>query len=301
MKNQVYLMGIGVAILIVLTGITACNTHSQANEDSILRADNSMDDFPTSNYTEPSSAEFTLQASSTNSDVDLDADNTSTNEQLTFDVYSSNQLDVTSTLNVSTAAESQSSDLQKVNPIYQAYQSKPSTITYNGYSTLHYSVNGISYSASLSTEEQNIFDDLQLELDQASSYSGGGGGGPTPVLNSANISSSTEDSAKPLEAMTDKEVSKWLKDKGYKVKELGDRRFQITRKYKEDSPDKSISITSVFDAVTGKMEQGYTASKNGKKLAEHLEKMENKSRKSKLKRANGEYLLLDITQKEKQN
>lgn len=300
MKNQVYLTGIIVAILFILTGITACSTNSQTHEDSILRADNSIDDFPTSNYTEPSSAEFTLQSSSTNTDVDLDADNTSTNEQLTFDVYSSNQLDVTSTLYVNTALESQNSDLLKVNPVYQAYQNAPSNISYNGYSTLHYSINGISYSASLTTQQQNIFDDLQLELNEAASYSGDGGG-PTPVLNSANTSSSVEDSAKPLEAMTDKEISKWLKDKGYKVKELGDRRFQITRKYKEDTPDKSMSITSIFDAVTGKMEQGYTASKDGKLLAKHLEKEEKKSRKSKLKRANGEYLLLDITQKEKQN
>lgn len=288
-------------MLVATLGLIACNSNSPVTSDSITSADNSLEPVPTSMPSEPSSAEFTLQASSSDTDVDLDADNTSTTEQLTFDVYSSTQLDVTGDLQVTTGPESASSDLQKTNPVYLAYQNTPSAITYNGYSTINYTIGSSSYSASLNTQQINMLNNIQQELDQAASY-GGSGGGPTPIINSmSSADTGNDETEKPLEEMTDNEIKKWLKDKGYKVKELGNRRFQVIRKYKEDTPSKKMSITSVFDGNTGKMESGYIASKNGTILSEHLSDQEKQSQKTKIKRKDGRYLLFEITQQEKQN
>lgn len=208
---------------------------------------------------------------------------------------------MTGDLQVTTGSESTSLDLQKTNPVYLAYQNTPSAITYNGYSTINYTIGSSSYSTTLNTQQINMLDDIQQELNQAASY-GGGGGGPTPIINSmSSADTNSGDTEKPLEEMTDNEIKKWLKDKGYKVKDLGNRRFQVIRKYKEDTPSKKMSITSVFDGNTGKMESGYIASKNGKILSKNSSDQEKQSQKTKIKRKDGQYLLFEITQQEKQN
>ena len=169
------------------------------------------------------------------------------------------------------------------------------------YSTINYTIGSSSYSATLNTQQINMLDNIQQELNQAASY-GGGGGGPTPIINSmSSTNTNSGDTEKPLEEMTDNEIKKWLKDKGYKVKDLGNRHFQVIRKYKEDTPSKKMSITSVFDGNTGKMESEYIASKNGKILSKHSSDQEKQSQKTKIKRKDGRYLLFEITQQEKQN
>lgn len=289
--------------VIFLFGVTACSTNSHQTEESITGTTGVTPEVSSSNN-EPSSAGFTMTASSSNGDTNLEEeDSSSNNEELTFDVYMSNQFDITSQLTVTTGSEEPSSDQMKVNPIYAAYQDVPQNMSYNGYSSISYTINGSSYSTSLNTEERDIFDELEYELNEAESY-GGGGPTPTPTLTSANVNNG-QLLDKPIEAMTDQEVKKFLKDQGYKVKKLGNRRFEITKKYNENDPGRSMSIVSIFDATTLKMEPGYTIYKGGKEHSKNISKYDKKNKKrlgkSEIKRAEGEYLLFGITHKKIKN
>ncbi|MEX0609288.1 MAG: hypothetical protein WD016_11745 [Balneolaceae bacterium] len=135
--------------------------------------------------TDPSSGEFTLQTSSSSTEVDLEADNASTTKQLTFDAVTTNQMDVTGNLQITTASESTTENMQKVNPIYRAYQNTPQAISYNGYSTINYTMNGTSYSSSITTGQRNMLSDLQQKLDDAHTY----GSGPSdPCYKQTDIS-----------------------------------------------------------------------------------------------------------------
>lgn len=127
-------------------------------------------------------------------------------------------------------------------------------------------------------------------------------------METSHVKSSKGGTDISLQAMTEKEIKEWLKEKGYKVKKLGNRKFQVTRKYKPDNPEKQLSITSIFNANTGQMEPGYEVSKNGKIKSKHFDKKKESNgmmhHKSKIKRHSGsdkvkdEHLLLEITQTE---
>ncbi len=191
-------------------------------------------------------------------------------------MYSSNQYSVTGNLSITAGTESTVSDPFKINPVYESYKNIAGNIRYDGYSTIHYTLGGASYSATLTTNEKNILSEIQQELDIAKSFESGTEH-PEELLKTSSQASTSEIEI-PLEAMTDYEIKKWLKEQGYKVKELGNRRFEIVYKYKEDTPSKMMSITSIFDANTGKMEPSFTAFKDGKAIASHATKEDGKSK-----------------------
>ena len=121
MKNSTHISLIMVAFLLIF-GLTACESNSTATSvnnhefsEGILAAEASALEATT----EPSSAEFTLEASYSASDIDLNADNIITSEQLLFDVHSSNQLNVTGNLTITTGTESTINDPFKINPVLQ--------------------------------------------------------------------------------------------------------------------------------------------------------------------------------------
>lgn len=103
--------------------------------------------------------------------------------------------------------------------------------------------------------------------------------------------------------MSESEIKQWLKKQGYMVKKLGDRRFQVVRKYNKNKYGKNMSIASVFDGNTGKMESGYSVSKNNQVISTDMSKTDRDKNKrygkSTIKRSKDEYLLFEITQNEK--
>ncbi|MBO6584662.1 MAG: hypothetical protein JJ953_01015 [Gracilimonas sp.] len=291
-----------IVAFLLMIGLIACETNSTStltNNHEFSGGMNVPELSALETNTEPSSAEFTLEASYSASDIDLNADNINTSEHLLFDVYSSNQLSVTGNLSITTGTESTIDDPFKINPVIQTYKNMPSSIRYDGYSSLQYTLNGSNYSTALSADEKNILFEIQQELDILQSY-GSGEDRPGQLLKSSN-NSNTPENEKPLEAMDDGEIKKWLKDKGYKVKELGNRRFEVIYKYKEDTPSKMMSIASIFDANTGRMEPNFTASKDGKEIARNAAKKDGNSKAVKMKRGDEGYLLLQTTPKKQHN
>lgn len=129
MQNSIsYIYLISTVSLISLIGITACDTSSRNSEYSITGPSQSKPSpIASASIEPPSSEEFnlTLQASTTGSEVDLDANNPNTLEKHTFDATSSNPFDVTGTLQITTGSEIASTDLYKVNPIYRTYEHTP--------------------------------------------------------------------------------------------------------------------------------------------------------------------------------
>ena len=187
----------------------------------------------------------------------------------------------------------------KINPVIHSYSSMPSSIRYDGYSSLLYTLGGSTYSAALSADEKNILNEIQQELNIVKSF-GSGAESPGQFFKSSNNASTSETDI-PLEAMTDEEIKKWLKEQGYKVKELGNRRFEVVYKYKEDTPSKMLSIASIFDANNGRMEPSFMATKNGKVIARHAAKKDGKVQAAKMKRGDDGFLLLQTSPKKKQN
>jgi hypothetical protein len=289
-------------VILLVFGLVACETNSTSTSESVHEFSEDillLEGLALASSTEPSSAEFTLEASYSASDIDLNADNINTSEQLLFDVHSSNQLNVTGNLSITTGTESTINDPFKINPVIQSYSSMPSSIRYDGYSSLLYTLGGSTYSAALSTDEKNILNEIQQELDIVKSF-GSGSEIPGQFLKNSNQTGTSETEI-PLEAMTEKEIKKWLKEQGYKVKELGNRRFEVVYKYKEDTPSKMLSIASIFDANTGRMEPSFMATKAGKVIARHAAKKDGKVQAAKMKRGDDGYLLLQTSPKKKQN
>ena len=116
MKNSIFIPPTTMVILLIF-GLVACESNSTAtsannhefSEDILV-----PEVLARATSTEPSSAEFTLEASYSASDIDLNADNIHTAEQLRFDVYSSNQLNVTGGLSITTGTESTINDPFKI-------------------------------------------------------------------------------------------------------------------------------------------------------------------------------------------
>gem|GEM_PF-5961117 len=190
-------------------------------------------------------------------------------DHIVINGQTTDRLNVTGNLQITMGSASSTSDPERVNPIYRTYQNIPGSISYNGNSALNYSIDGTSHSATLNSDQITILDDLQQKLDEAPTS--GGIDPPDPCSQKGGISTqvcpegtstsglSNENS---LETMTDQEIKQWLEAKGYEVKSLGNREFQLTRTYDEGKFAKNMSITSVFDADTGEMNHEYSVTKD---------------------------------------
>ncbi len=284
--------------LIAIIGITACDNSSLTTGYDVGDTNKENPLFAFSNESIPS--EFTIEAESYDNNVDLEANNPDTGAEIIFNASSSNTNSVTGTLQISNPYISPGTDPFKTRSEYQAYKNSPKQISYNGYSTLYYKVQGQSYSYSLTSVQVAILNELQQKLDHVNALLNNGEE-PTQ-LSVAGDKKDDGTLSKPLDEMSSNEIKKWLKKQGYKVKKLGNRRFQITRIYHRGK--NKIGFTSVFNAKTGRREPGYAVSKNGKVKSKHLAK-ENKRQnsvhhKTKMKQKIGNdtsYLIIDIKQK----
>lgn len=234
----------------------------------------------------PALRPYTIQSSSSGTGASLDA-YSGDGVELSFDVLSSNQYSLTGSLNVTTPTESPSSDPLKVNPMYEVYNDIPNDITFDGSSSLSFKINGEIQSYNLTDRQKDVYAALDQELQESI---GGDNCLVCPASYSASLpvsaySTSSEQTQKPVSAMTDNEIKKWLEQKGYKVKKLPNHRFELTRKFKrKNDPNAApvFSTISIFNATTKRMESGFTTYQDGKKMAEHLIKEDKQAGKTHL-------------------
>ncbi len=223
---------------------------------------------------------------------------------MTFDYYISDIYQVSS-VDISTPYIAPNDLSMKAKALYRAYQVVPEQVSYNGYSTLSYTLEGNYHSFSLNADQRSILDKLQQSLNNL--YNGSGSSGDNPeTLAMASGDKKKGDHPDSFKEMTVQEVKKWLKEQGYKrIKFLGNRRFSVTRIEKRTG-QKNLFFNSVFNANTGMMEPGFHVAKNGTtifKLKGKNKKWKNKAHlKSRMKRKIGgqvEYILMDIIRNKK--
>ena len=315
MKNLTFLIVISMAILVAGLGLTACNSNSPATTDSItsVSADNTLEPVPfASSPGTIDSTQITLSSGVSSGTVDLEA----LNQQegiVTFDAVSSNPTLLTSPISLSTPYEGPSSDPEMINILHQAYKFAPQNISYNGFSNLQYEINGTSHAKSLSGWEQDMMDWIDTFRSYANEPTGGGsGGGSDPIqFGTTGVSSNSSYLAQAnnsidLNTMTDREIKQWLKDKGYKVKKLGNRTFELTRVIGKKTSSHKLYIHSLFDANSGEMVPiGIT--KNNKKVSKTLVKKDNGRRTEitqtmhSLFKHNGKKIFMKVSTKNKEN
>ncbi len=249
----------------------------------------------TSSTSSTSPAELTIEAGTYSQDVDLDAEYPESGEQYSYNVSTNDRLSVTSPLQVSVPAENEYIGSSKINHRYYTYKNTPSNISFDGNGNMSYTIDGQTYSTQLSSEQADIINSVQQDMDEAASYiDNSGGGGSQFGIASQSTSSST--SAK-FQAMSDKEIKKWFKDIGYKVKKLGNRRFKLIRKIKKDYRAGHTRIVSIFNANTLEREQTFSTSHNGKRKTSHFMNKAKDKFKSKIKRSDNSYLMLEVKNK----
>ncbi|NGP89015.1 hypothetical protein [Fodinibius halophilus] len=273
--------------VLMLFGITACDTQDGLEQDDSMTNITSANQVPGKVKSEASangflsasgSSDFSLEITPTNTNLNGKAKKPGSTNHLLLNGQTSDPLNVTGNLQVTKGSASPASDLMQVNPTYRAYQDIPETISYSGNSVLSYTINGTSYSTSLTTKQQDILADLQQKLDEARTY-GDDPPKPCPRGSEVNIQRCIEKnsmSAKikkghSLKAMTDQQVKQWLKEQGYKkVKAMGNRKFQVTKVYSKKKFGRKMSITSIFNAKTEKMGADYSVSENGKTVSRQV-------------------------------
>lgn len=266
----------------MLFGITACDRQSGNNKDNSITDITSADQLMNKNKSKASSSkllsaagtsDFSLEITSSGSNVNTQAkDKPSSTGNILLNGEASDPLSVTGNLQVTTGTANSTLNLQRVNPIYRTYQNVPENISYNGSSELNYTINGTSYSTSLTSDQQTILDDLQQELIEARTYGEDSPSPPEPCPQQVdpNVICPEEKSMSAMLAnghsiktMSDQQVEQWLQEQGYEVKAIGNREFEVTRTYSKEKFGRNMSITSVFDAKTGKMKPNYSVSKDG--------------------------------------
>jgi len=277
-----FLIVISTAMIVASLGLTACNSNSPATTDSITSAsaDNSLEPVPFSSSPGTiDSTQITLSSGVSSGTVDLEA----LDQQqglITFDAISSDPSVLTSQINLSTPSEEPSSNPEMINILHQAYKFAPQNITYDGFNNLQFEVNGTSHAKSISGWEQNMMDWIDTFRSYANEpVNGGGGGGPTPIEFGAAVTNTgtNQETTIDLNTMTDQEIKQWLKEKGYKVKKLGNRMFELTRVIGKKTSSHKLYIHSLFDANNGEtVPIGIT--KNNKKVSKTLVKKENGKR-----------------------
>lgn len=243
-------------MIVASLGLTACNSNSPATTDSITSAsaDNSLEPVPFSSSPGTiDSTQVTLSSGVSSGTVDLEALDQQ-QDLITFDAISSDPSVLTSQINLSTPSEGPSSNPEMINILHQAYKFAPQNITYDGFNNLQFEVNGTSHAKSISGWEQNMMDWIDTFRSYANEpVNGGGGGGPTPIEFGAAVTNTgtNQETNIDLNTMTDQEIKEWLKEKGYKVKKLGNRMFELTRVIGKKTSSHKLYIHSLFDANNG--------------------------------------------------
>jgi len=275
------------ASTIILVGIISCDTsnkvNNQDNMTGITGANQQASKAKMKTMSATSSggsSTFSMEITPTGSNLDTKAKSPGGSNHIVINGETSDRLNVTGNLQITTGSASSSSDMLKVSPKYRTYHNIPESISYNGSSSLSYTLNGTSYSGTLTSDQITILDDLQQKLDEVRDY---GNEDPPPPCLSANQKNDIEPqrceeqntittqvtSGQSLKKMTDQQVKQWLLEQGYnKVKILRNREYQVTKIYSEEEFGRNMSITSVFDAKSGKMKQEYSVSKDGKTITQ---------------------------------
>lgn len=267
-------------IILALVGLTACSDSNflgdeSTNSGTIGEGLSQNTNSPPSSF---DSTQITIEAGVVDGAVDLEVIDQQ-EDLITLAAVSSDPTVLTNTISINTPYAPPSSDPALISIPHQLYKHTPSSVTYNGSTSLYYQVNGSSQSKTLSGHEQEIMDWMQTFRTYANQAGSGGGGGLTPIENSVEGASSDQNKSEiNLKEMTDQQIKDWLKEKGHKVKKLGNRQFELTLAIGEESANGKLYIHSLFDAEAEEMTQlGIT--KNNKKLSSTLEKKENGKRK----------------------
>jgi hypothetical protein len=315
MKNRAFLIVISTAMLVASLVFTACNSKSPATADSITSANTANTLQPVALASSPGtidSTQITLSSGVSSGTVDLEALDQQ-QSLVTFDAVSSDPSLLTSPITLSTPSEAPSSDPEMINLYHQAYKFTPQNISFDGFNQLQFQVNGTSHAKSLNGWEQDMMDWIDTFRNYANEPAGGdgGGGGSDPIQFGTNSASSNSDyltqtKSVDLNTMTDQEIKQWLKDKGYKVKKLGNRTFELTKVIGKKTPSHKLYIHSLFDANSGEMVPiGIT--KNNKKVAKTLVKTRNGKRTEitqtmhSLFKKNAKKVYMKISAKNKEN
>ena len=258
-----------------LIGLTGCSDSNFLGDES-SNSGNIGKNLAQNTSSPPNSLDSTqiiIEAGVVDGAVDLEVIDQQ-EDLITLDAVSSDPTLLTNTISINTPYAPPSSDPTSISIPHQLYKHTPSSVTYNGSTRLYYQVNGSSQSKTLSSHEQDIMDWMQTFR----TYANESGSGSTPIENSAAGGSAQQKANEiNLKKMTDQQIKKWLKEKGYKVKKLGNRQFELTKVIGKNTSRK-VYIHSLFDAETEEMTPlGIT--RNNKKLSKTLVKKVNNKRR----------------------
>lgn len=280
--KETYLICMNVVVLVVMIGITACDRDNLNNQDNITGTDQleaSSSESSANLLSASGSSSFSVEITSSGSDISTKAKSPGSTDHLLLNGETSDPLNVTGNLQITTGTANPTSNLQRVNPIYRTYQNVPDNISYDGNSELNYTIDGTSYSTSLTSDQQTILDDLQQELIEARTYGEDPPSPPEPCPQQVdpNVVCPEEKSISAMLAnghsiktMSDQQIKQWLQEQGYEVKAIGNHEYEVTRTYNKEEFGRNMSITSVFDAKTGKMKPNYSVSKDGNQTSHQL-------------------------------
>lgn len=222
------------------------------------------------------STEITLAAGVADGDANLEVLDQQ-QDYVSFNTSALDGTDMTSTVFVNTSYVPPSSDPNAMDVQYQMYKYAPQMVQYNGSSLLQYQVEGTAYSYTLTNFAQEALGRLHTLRNLAAQQ---GDGAILPekhsmAANTLSTPSLKRKSETDLVSMTDQEIKKWLKDKGYKVKLLGNRLFKLTLKVGKSH--RKLYVHSIFDAKTAEMKPvGF--SRKYKPLSKVLVKRQNGKR-----------------------
>ena len=267
-------LSLSLSLSLVALMLLACERNSATLTDSLEGTDAQLtaNHVAGSTVTESTSAEFEFQAIVADYDFDFDC-SSSCELAIQFVTNSNNVFDLSVPVTVSPSFDAAQPGDMQYDVIESMTERIPTNLSYDG-TSITYAVNGQNESEFLNSDEKQILDWVQNGLNQAETNFENCILFPCEASvnnDDAGMSMTATGEEKSFQTMNNQELKSWLEDKGYEVKHLEGKRFEITRNYGQESRiSGSFSATHVFDAATGKIEQRSSAKDNGIKIADTM-------------------------------
>jgi len=227
-NRAVLLSSIGL-VLLSMIGMTACS-ESSLSGNNVHQQPTPLKAKSQTPGTGGSTMQFVLSPSSVRSADNVAVQAVSGDSLLT--VASSFSQPGSQTTIVTASAGTQSSDTlgYTIDATSAAANSMTTQVTYEGGSTISYTVDGQQNTASLNQQQQELLTDVQQQVNSAQT--------------AYNNMPASVDRSNPLLSKSDQQIKQMLQSKGFSVMVLGNKRFRLTE------TDGDITTSRIFDAQT---------------------------------------------------